>query len=60
MGCKEPLQRFNATHAQRVLYPVLFGPCFGQSAARFLKTGRVRLADVRVEAMPADLAATAR
>lgn len=42
----------NYTHAQITIRPVLYGQYFGQCHAWHIKTGRVHLARVEVEAMP--------
>ncbi|MFN3423033.1 MAG: hypothetical protein ACK40X_15065, partial [Armatimonadota bacterium] len=42
----------NYTHAQIIIRPVLYGQYFGQCHAWHIKTGRVHLARVAVEAMP--------
>ncbi|MGQ9463628.1 MAG: hypothetical protein ACUVTP_11495 [Candidatus Fervidibacter sp.] len=44
----------NYTHAQIMVYPVLFGSYFGQCWMWFVKAGRVHLANLKVEAMPAN------
>ncbi len=42
----------NYTHAQLQIRPVLYGQYFGQCHAWHIKTGRVHIARIQVEAMP--------
>ena len=46
--------RANYTHAQLQIRPVLYGQYFGQCHAWHIKTGRIHLARLQVEAMPAN------
>ncbi len=46
--------KVNFTHAQIIVYPILRGAYFGQCHAWDVKAGRVHLANLKVEAMPAN------
>jgi hypothetical protein len=48
----------NYTYAQLIVRPVLYGQYFGQCHAWHIKTGRVHLARIQVEALPANFEPT--